>query len=151
MNEDSQWNNNRVQNQENGYSGRKQSGHKFNGSKRNNYSPSASYYYHKNGQTRGQSYQQHPRRRSDRYKRESINYSEKVVRQNDIIIRLLKEIRDRLPSSKIDNNENDKGQNQVKLTELDNNSDKVLNNIENDKNQNSVSEKIEKTPEVSDK
>ena len=40
---------------------------------------------------------QHPRRRTDRYKRETLNLSEKLIKQNDIIIRLLKEIRDRLP------------------------------------------------------
>lgn len=41
--------------------------------------------------------QQHPRRRTDRFKRESLNTNDKISRQNDIIIRLLKEIRDRLP------------------------------------------------------
>jgi len=41
--------------------------------------------------------QQNPRRRTDRFKRESINLNDKVVKQNDIIIRLLKDIRDRLP------------------------------------------------------
>jgi hypothetical protein len=41
--------------------------------------------------------QQHPRRRVDRFKRESLNSNDKVTRQNDLIIRLLKEIRDRLP------------------------------------------------------
>lgn len=40
---------------------------------------------------------QHPRRRTDRFKRETLNLSEKLIKQNDIIIRLLKEIRDRLP------------------------------------------------------
>jgi hypothetical protein len=60
-----------------------------------NYSPSTSYNYSPaTGVTGGQ---QHPRRRNDRFKRESLNLSDKVAKQNDIIIRLLKEIRDRLP------------------------------------------------------
>ena len=60
-----------------------------------NYSPSTSYNYSPaTGVTGGQ---QHPRRRNDRFKRESLNLSDQVVKQNDIMIRLLKEIRDRLP------------------------------------------------------
>jgi len=68
-----------------------------------NYSPSTSYNYgHQGGRQGGGQggyggMQQHPRRRADRFKRESINLNDKVVKQNDIIIRLLKEIRDRLP------------------------------------------------------
>lgn len=61
-----------------------------------NYSPSTSYNYGHQGSYNG-GMQQHPRRRADRFKRESINLNDKVVKQNDIIIRLLKEIRDRLP------------------------------------------------------
>jgi hypothetical protein len=61
-----------------------------------NYSPSTSYNYGHQGGYGGM--QQHPRRRADRFKRESINLNDKVVKQNDIIIRLLKEIRDRLPA-----------------------------------------------------
>ena len=34
----------------------------------------------------------------DRFKRDPVNYSEKLTRQNDLIIKLLKEIRDRLPA-----------------------------------------------------
>lgn len=99
MNEDSQWNSNRDQNPGKSYSGRKQSGHKYDDNKGSRYSPSTSYNYNQNGHMRGQgqSYQQHPRRRIDRYKRESIGSSDRLVKQNDIIIKLLKEIRDRLP------------------------------------------------------
>jgi hypothetical protein len=61
-----------------------------------NYSPSTSYNYGHQGGYNG-SMQQHPRRRADRFKRESINQSDRLVKQNDLIIRLLKEIRDRLP------------------------------------------------------
>lgn len=69
-----------------------------------NYSPSASFNY-TNGKSNSQGgsginrgrTQQHPKRRSDRYKRETINQSDKLVKQNDMIIKLLKEIRDRLP------------------------------------------------------
>jgi hypothetical protein len=60
-----------------------------------NYSPSTSYNYSPaTGVTGGQ---QHPRRRNDRFKRESLNLSDQVVKQNDMMIRLLREIRDRLP------------------------------------------------------
>jgi hypothetical protein len=60
-----------------------------------NYSPSTTFNYGQQGGYNGM--QQHPRRRADRFKRESINLNDKVVKQNDLIIRLLKEIRDRLP------------------------------------------------------
>jgi hypothetical protein len=58
-------------------------------------SPSTSYNY--NGNSSYSNQQQHPRRRVDRFKRESLNSTDRLLRQNDIIIRLLKEIRDRLP------------------------------------------------------
>jgi hypothetical protein len=61
-----------------------------------NYSPSISYNYSPQAGYNGNS-QMHPRRRNDRFRRESLNSNERVIRQNDIIIRLLKEIRDRLP------------------------------------------------------
>jgi hypothetical protein len=63
---------------------------------RYNSSPSTSYNYNSGNGYAGQ--QQHPRRRVDRFKREAINYSERIMKQNDLIIRLLKEIRDRLPA-----------------------------------------------------
>ena len=59
-----------------------------------NYSPSTSYNYSPAGAFNGG---QHPRRRNDRFKRESLPQSDRLAKQNDIIIRLLKEIRDRLP------------------------------------------------------
>jgi hypothetical protein len=62
---------------------------------RYNSSPSMSYNYNSGN---GYAGQQHPRRRTDRFKRETINYSERIMKQNDLIIRLLKEIRDRLPA-----------------------------------------------------
>jgi hypothetical protein len=62
-----------------------------------NYSPSISYNYSPQAGYNGNS-QMHPRRRNDRYRRESLNSNERAIRQNDIIIRLLKEIRDRLPA-----------------------------------------------------
>ena len=87
----------RNQNTGSNYSGRKQSVHKYGDNKGKNYSPSASYnYQNSQGRGQGQGYQQHPRRRIDRYKRENMNFSDKLVKQNDIIIRLLKEIRDNL-------------------------------------------------------
>ncbi len=60
-----------------------------------NYSPSTSYNY--SPATGFNGGQQHPRRRNDRFKRETLNLTDRVVKQNDVIIRLLKEIRDRLP------------------------------------------------------
>jgi hypothetical protein len=42
--------------------------------------------------------QQHAHKKIDRFHREPVNYSEKLVKQNDLIIKLLKEIRDRLPA-----------------------------------------------------
>ena len=72
-------------------------------SKNHMYSPSSNYNYgnsnyngNSNSGYNGQ--HQHPRRRTDRYKRESLNYTERIVKQNDAIIRILKEIRDRLPA-----------------------------------------------------
>jgi hypothetical protein len=63
--------------------------------------PNYNYNYNNSGggyNSGGYSNQgQHPRRRVDRFKRESLNSSDRLLRQNDIIIRLLKEIRDRLP------------------------------------------------------
>jgi hypothetical protein len=62
----------------------------------NRYSPSANYNYNYKGNGGFSSQQQ--RRRIDRYnKRDNGNSSERLLRQNDLIIRLLKEIRDRLP------------------------------------------------------
>ncbi len=69
--------------------------HKF---ESNGYSPSASYKYSPNGNFQ-QNAQQQPRRRNDRYKRTSSDLNERIVKQNDQIIKLLKEIRDRLGSS----------------------------------------------------
>ena len=63
--------------------------------KMDNYSPSTAFNYSPGtGFTGGQ---QHPRHRNDRFKRESPSMTDRIVKQNDIIIRLLKEIRDRLP------------------------------------------------------
>ena len=97
MNEESQWNNNRSNNMGSNYSMRKNTGYRYSDGKGKSYSPSVSFNY-QNGQGRGhdQGYQQHPRRHIDRYKRETINYSENLIKQNDIIIRLLREIRDSL-------------------------------------------------------
>lgn len=68
------------------------------------YSPSTNYNYNHGANYSGNGYNgngyngQHPRRRNDRYKRETVNSSERIVKQNDLIIKLLKEIRDRLPA-----------------------------------------------------
>lgn len=78
---------------------------KFSNDNAGNYSPSTSFNYTngKNSTSAGPSSvnrgrtQQHPKRRGDRFKRETINQSDKLVKQNDAIIKLLKEIRDRLP------------------------------------------------------
>ena len=77
----------------------------------NRYSPSQNYnsqgqgnYNSYNSQNRNFASHQDPRRggvrveRVDRFRRDPVNYSEKITKQNDLIIRLLKEIRDRLPA-----------------------------------------------------
>jgi hypothetical protein len=61
-----------------------------------NYSPSTAFNYSPGTGINGG--QQHPRHRNDRFKRESPGMSDRIVKQNDIIIRLLKEIRDKLPA-----------------------------------------------------
>ena len=61
-----------------------------------NYSPSTAFNYSPGTGINGG--QQHPRHRNDRFKRESPGQSDRIFKQNDIIIRLLKEIRDRLPA-----------------------------------------------------
>jgi len=60
------------------------------------YSPSSNYNYNSNNSFPSS---QHPRRRFDRFKRDTTgnNNNDRLMRQNDLIIRLLKEIRDRLP------------------------------------------------------
>lgn len=90
-----QWGNNKNQKNGDNYPRRKQSGQKFNENSPNNYSPSTSYNY-QNGKSRGNS-RNLPRRRIDRYKRESIGSYDRLIKQNDLMIKLLKEIRDRLP------------------------------------------------------
>jgi hypothetical protein len=66
---------------------------------RGNYSPSASYNF--NTRNAGGSYnspQQNMRKRVNKFQqRPNPNSSDRIAKQNDIIIRLLKEIRDRLP------------------------------------------------------
>ncbi len=71
-----------------------------------NYSPSASYNYSPNGNYQSQS--PSARRRPDRNNKRhnnnnnnnnNNNQTEKLIKQNDLIIRLLKEIRDRLPEN----------------------------------------------------
>ncbi|MFP4416780.1 MAG: hypothetical protein ACLFSB_05880 [Chitinispirillaceae bacterium] len=66
-----------------------------------NYSPSASYNYNGGNYQHQSAQSPSSRRRPDRNnngKRHSNNaQAERLVKQNDMIIRLLKEIRDRLP------------------------------------------------------
>ncbi len=85
---------------------------KYNDNKNHNsYGPGQNYNYgnqsyngnsHYNGG--GNSYnnnhngQQNQRRRPDRFKRDNYSHNDRLIKQNDIIIRLLKEIRDRLPA-----------------------------------------------------
>lgn len=80
-----------------GNTGSRNSGQpQYNGSAAN-YSPSTSYKYTNNNNSFSNG-QQQPFRRNDRFKRDTPNPNERLIRQNDIIIRLLKDIRDRLPS-----------------------------------------------------
>jgi hypothetical protein len=61
-----------------------------------NYSPSTSYNYSPQTGYAGNS-QMYQRRRPEHVKRDGPSPYDRLARQNDIIIRLLKEIRDRLP------------------------------------------------------
>ncbi len=70
------------------------------------YSPSVNYNYNGNQSQHGNptghgnaSYhnQQHPKRKSNQFKRDIHGFYDRICKQNDTIIRLLKEIRDRLP------------------------------------------------------
>jgi hypothetical protein len=61
-----------------------------------NYSPSVSYNYSPQSGFSG-SNPANARRRPDQFRKDPQNNSERLMRQNDIIIKLLKEIRDRLP------------------------------------------------------
>ncbi len=80
---------------------RKNMGSKY-GDSSGNYSPSTSYNYSPGSSNYPSSqHQSHPRRRSDRFKRESLNQTDRLAKQNDVIIRLLKEIRDRLPARSV--------------------------------------------------
>jgi hypothetical protein len=97
MNEDQQWGNNRGQKAGSNYPRQKQSGQKYNDNKNANYSPSTSYNY-QNGKSRSNT-RNVPRRRIDRFKRESMGSYDRLIKQNDIMIKLLKDIRDRLPVS----------------------------------------------------
>jgi hypothetical protein len=72
----------------------------YSNNRRGNYSPSASYNYNPaSGNYSGQQQNSHPRRRTDRFKRQNIDLQDRLVKQNDTIIKLLKEIRDRLSPS----------------------------------------------------
>jgi len=79
-----------------GYSPSHSFGHGSGGYNNNgNYNNSGNY---NNAGGYNSQHQNNPRRRVDRFKRDTYNHSERLVKQNDIIIRLLKEIRDRLPA-----------------------------------------------------
>ena len=76
-------------------------------SKPQGYSPSMNYNYNGNQAQHGNhgnhgnsnfSNQQHQRRKPGQFKRDNHNSNDRLVKQNDIIIRILKEIRDRLPA-----------------------------------------------------
>ena len=69
------------------------------------YSPSTNYNYNGNQSQHGNhgghgnpNYgNQHPRRKPNQFKRDGHGFNDRLFKQNDMIIRLLKEIRDRLP------------------------------------------------------
>jgi len=79
--------------------------------KSHGYSPSSNYNYNYNGNQSSHSnhgnsnynnQQHHQRRKPNQYKRDNHGASDRLAKQNDIIIRLLKEIRDRLPPPPVD-------------------------------------------------
>ena len=66
-----------------------------------NYSPSTSYNYSPQSGFNTNS-PTNPHRRSDHFRKDAPgNTNERLIRQNDIIIKLLKEIRDRLPACSV--------------------------------------------------
>ncbi len=82
---------------------------KYNDKTHNVYGPAQNFNYgnqsyngnsHYNGNSFNGNHnnQQNQRRRTDRFKRDNYNHNDRLIKQNDIIIRLLKEIRDRLPA-----------------------------------------------------
>jgi len=80
------------------YMNRKQNPPKY-GDKNHMYSPSSNFNYGNssyNGNSSFNGQQQRTHRRPG-YKRDNFNSNDRLIKQNDIIIRLLKEIRDRLP------------------------------------------------------
>ena len=118
MNDGSYNGNNRNANSgNNNYTPRKQSaGQNFGSNKNANYSPSTSYNYNNQGSSttrdRG-GYQNNLRKKNDRFTKNTPNSNDKLLKQNDIIIKLLREIRDRLPalkqtSSPVENREKNK-------------------------------------------
>ncbi len=71
---------------------------KYSNDKNHSYSSNSNYSYG-NGNFNGQHQGQHQRRRPDNAKRGSSGgSSDRIIKQNDLIIKLLKEIRDRLPA-----------------------------------------------------
>ncbi len=95
MNNGSQWENGRGSSDSNKYSERKHYGQHYNNGGNTNYSPSTSYNYKNGKRPQGKNV---PRRRIDRFKRDGYNSNDRIIKQNDIMIKLLKEIRDRLPA-----------------------------------------------------
>ena len=74
--------------------------------KNQNYSPSSSYNYNpvkRNGNTATTNNHTGQRKRNDNGRYQRPNHFDKMVKQNDQIIRLLKEIRNRLPKIELDN------------------------------------------------
>ncbi len=61
-----------------------------------------SHYNNGNSYNNNHNNQMNQRRRPDRFKRDNYNNNDRLIKQNDIIIRLLKEIRDRLPAPVIE-------------------------------------------------
>lgn len=102
--------------------------------KSHGYSPSSSFNfnYGNSSQYNGnhQSSQQHHPRKRPGFKGNS-NRDDRLIKQNDTIIRLLKEIRDRLPVPEKEENLDD---DQVNETEEQNHTDRDNNNNTNNKN-----------------
>ncbi len=86
------------------------------------YSPSTSYNYngtqtaHGNHGNPNYGSQQHLRRKPNQFKRDNHGATDRLAKQNDIIIRLLKEIRDRLPPPPVVAGENNEALEQLEDT-----------------------------------
>lgn len=132
----------------NSYQHRKPNPHK------NSYSPSANYYGN-NGYNNQQHSQnsQHPQQQQRRRppNKGNFNNNDRLIKQNDIIISLLKEIRDRLPAPSVSENPITKVD-ECNTAKVNNEQTSTPENIpmttENKSNEDNADSECQETPEL---